>query len=63
MKRVVADAKALYARETVCGDGTKTTDAYLEMAVSSVLANKKLLTAAQKGKLQISTRPPSAGSC
>lgn len=54
VKRLVADAVALYARDVLRGDEPRTTDAYLEEAARGVLANKALVAAAQEGKLRVS---------
>jgi SpoVK/Ycf46/Vps4 family AAA+-type ATPase len=44
LKRVIADVKALYARDVVRGNDRRTTQAYLESAVAGIRANKAILT-------------------
>jgi ATP-dependent 26S proteasome regulatory subunit len=52
LKRLVADLKALYARDVVKGAAPRTIDAYLAAAAAGVRANKAKVQAAQEGKLQ-----------
>lgn len=55
MRRLVADVKALYARDVVEARPIQSTDTYFEVAAHNVRRNKQLLKLAEEGKLLFST--------
>ena len=57
MRRLVADVKALYARDVVEARPIQSTDTYFEVAAHNVRQNKELLKLAEDGQLEFASAP------